>query len=92
MFNAGNALLMKKGYREKNSHYCLIIGVKELYINSGELDVSFIDAIQKGKVLRESASYQSEWTEESCKGLLKEAERFLNKAKEIIEKNNGLQE
>ena len=84
MFNAGNALLMKKGYREKNSHYCLIIGVKELYISSGELDITFIDALQKGKVLREAASYHSEWTEEGCKELLLEAEKFLNRAKKII--------
>ena len=86
MFNAGNALLMKKGYREKNSHYCLIIGVKELYISSGEMDITFIDAIQKGKVLREAASYHSEWTQEGCKELLKEAEKFLNRAREIIKK------
>jgi len=85
MFNAGNALLMKKGYREKNSHYCLIIGVKELYINTGELDITFIDALQKGKVLRESASYHSEWSEEACKELLKDAEKFLNRAREIID-------
>jgi uncharacterized protein (UPF0332 family) len=84
MFNAGNALLMHKGYREKNSHYCLIIGVKELYAKPGLVDISFIEALQKGKALRESASYQGEWSEESCANLLSDAEKFLNKAREII--------
>ena len=84
MFNAGNALLMKKGWREKNSHYCLIIGLKELYVKTNELDISFIDALQKGKVLRESANYQREWTEESCKELLVKAEEFIGVVKSII--------
>lgn len=84
MFNAGNALLMKKGWRERNSHYCLIIGLKELYANTGQIDITFIEAIQKGKVLREAASYHSEWSEENCKEIILNAEKFLNMAQEIV--------
>ncbi len=84
MFNAGNALLMKQGWREKNSHYCLLIGVKELYVSTGEMDLSYIEALQKGRTLRESASYHSEWSEDACVELLEETEKFLKKAGQLI--------
>lgn len=84
MFNAGNALLMKQGWREKNSHYCLMVGVRELYVNTGEMEPAYVEALQKGRVLRESASYHSEWSEEACEELLKETEKFLKKAGELI--------
>lgn len=90
MFSAGNAMLMHGGWREKNSHYCLIIGLKEIYAKAGMIDISFIEALQKGKVLRESASYHGEWSETSCVELVNEAEKFLRKAKEILkEKYSG---
>ena len=86
MFNAGNAMLMKHGYREKNSHYCLIVGIKELYVKTGLLDISHIEAIQKGKSLREAASYHGEWSKKDCKELLDEAAEFIIIAEKILKK------
>src|SRR6056297_2424490 len=61
MFTAGNALLMNKGWREKGSHFCLMAGLKKLYIETKEIDVLYLEALQKGKILRESANYRGEW-------------------------------
>ncbi len=86
MFTAGNALLMYKGWREKGSHFCLMAGLKKLYIETKEIDVLYLEALQKGKILRESANYRGEWSEDECRKLVNKAQDFIEKAKIIIKK------
>ena len=42
MFHAAKALVFEKGYREK-SHYCLLIALRELYVQTKKLDSEFAD-------------------------------------------------
>ena len=56
MFHSARALIYSKGYRER-SHYCLIVALRTFFVIKGLLDVSFIEAIQMAKVLRENSNY-----------------------------------
>jgi uncharacterized protein (UPF0332 family) len=82
MFHAARALLYHNGMREQ-SHHCLIIGIKEIYVKTGKLAVTDIEALQEAKSLREAADYHGKWSEESGKKMLDKAENFL-KAAEIL--------
>jgi len=83
MFHTARALLYNKNYRE-TSHYCLILAVKELYVNQGLLDAAMTEALQEGKNLMEAADYNGEWSEDTCKKLLKKAGLFIEKADKLI--------
>jgi len=83
MFHSARSLLYNKNYREK-SHYCLIIALRHLYVNTGELPAYFIEALQKGKALREDADYYDDWSKVGASEMLSLAEEFLNKAKELV--------
>jgi len=85
MFHSARALLYNKNYREK-SHYCLIIALKRLYVDTGKLSEYFIESLQKGKALREDADYYDDWSKTGSEEALKLAEEFLNKARELIKK------
>jgi len=88
MFHSARALLYNKNYREK-SHHCLIIGLKHLYVDTGKLQDYFIEALQKGKALREDADYYDDWSQVGSEEVLKLAEEFLNKAKELIKESSA---
>lgn len=83
MFHSARALLYNKNYRER-SHYCLIIALRHLYVDTGKLPGYFIESLQKGKALREDADYYDDWSQTGSEETLKLAEEFLNKAKELI--------
>jgi uncharacterized protein (UPF0332 family) len=83
MFHAARALLYSNGMREQ-SHYCLIVGIKELYVKPGKLKITYIEAMQEAKSLREAADYHGKWSEESCNKILKQAENFLKETEELI--------
>lgn len=83
MFHSARALLYLKNYREK-SHYCLGIALRHLYVESNKLSAHFVEALQKGKALREDADYYDDWSRLGAEEMLKFAEEFLNKSKEII--------
>jgi len=86
MFHAARALLYNKNYREK-SHYCLIVALRHLYVDTGKLPGYFIESLQKGKALREDADYYDDWSQTGSEETLKLAEEFLNKAKELIQQS-----
>src|SRR3989338_7322013 len=83
MFHASRALLYQKNYREK-SHYCLAIALRALYIETGQLPVMYVEALVKGKRLREDADYYDEWNNESASKLIGAATEYLKKTKEIV--------
>ena len=84
MFHAARALLYAKNYREK-SHYCLIIALRHFYVETGKLPVYFIEALEKGKALREDADYYDDWSQIGAEQALNLAEEFLNKVKELVQ-------
>ena len=43
----------------------------------------FVEALQKGKALREDADYYDDWSELGSGEMLKLAEEFLTKTKEL---------
>lgn len=63
MFHSARALLFAKNYRE-HSHYCLIVAMRALYVETRLLPGSLIEALGKGKRLREDADYYDRWSEE----------------------------
>lgn len=83
MFHSARALLYNKNYGEK-SHYCLIVALKVLYVETGLLPVSFIEVLQRAKDLREDADYYDEWSKITTEDILTKAEEFLERAKKII--------
>ncbi|MBI5149768.1 MAG: HEPN domain-containing protein [Candidatus Omnitrophica bacterium] len=83
MFHTARALLYSQGYREK-SHYCLIVAIKSIFVESGDLDVRFVEAFQTAKVLRENADYENEFSMESARELVEKSEQFLDRAQVIL--------
>jgi uncharacterized protein (UPF0332 family) len=82
MFHSARALLFAKNYRE-HSHYCLIVAMRALYVETRLLPGSLIEALGKGKRLREDADYYDRWSEEGASFTLKAAGDFLKKALEL---------
>ena len=83
MFHTARALVYSQGYREK-SHYCLIVAIKSIFVESGDLDVRFVEAFQTAKVLRENADYENEFSMESARELVEKSEQFLARAQVIL--------
>ncbi len=82
-FHLGKALLLSRGYREK-THFCLMIGLKELLVDKGELENTHLKNFEDAMNLREEADYDFKFSEEGAKETLRNAKNFLNKAKEIL--------
>ena len=83
MFHSARSLLFKENYRE-HSHFCLIEAIRELYIKAGRLELSLLESLIKAKQLRESADYYGEFSDLNAKKLIIDAEKFIEKVKEII--------
>lgn len=86
MFHAARALLYSRGYRER-SHYCLVVGIRELYMNKNLLSHTLVEALQFGKTLRENADYYADFSQTGAKDMLDKAKEFLEKTKEILSQN-----
>jgi len=83
MFHCARALLYEKNYREQ-SHYCLIVAVRALYVDKKLLSHSLIESLQRAKTLRENADYYDNWSKDAAKSILESAEEFLTAAKKIL--------
>lgn len=83
MFHAARALLYNQGYRER-SHYCLVVGIRELYVNKNLLSHTLVEALQLGKTLRENADYYADFSQTGAENMLDKAKEFLEKTKEIL--------
>jgi len=81
MFHCCRALLFSKGYREK-SHRCLLIGMKNLFSNT--LENIYIQNFSDAMDLREEADYEFMFSESSAEDILKNAGKFLERAREIL--------
>lgn len=85
MFHSARALLYAKNLRE-HSHFCLIAAVKSLYVETGQIPVYLLEAIQEAKNLREDADYYNRWSKLGCEKLLKLAKELLVKARTLLKK------
>jgi len=81
MFHATRALVYSKGFREK-SHYALLIALRELYKN--QLESELIQNFDEAMTLREEADYGLIFSEEGATSIVNNAEKFLNRVKEIL--------
>jgi uncharacterized protein (UPF0332 family) len=79
MFHSSRALLLNLGYAEK-SHYCLLVGFRELF-GTTEQGARLALAIERARILREKADYESDFTEESARSSALLAEEFVTFAK-----------
>lgn len=84
MFHAARALLLFKGYKEIQSHVCIIEGIKEIFVNAGLLDVKYLDYIEQGKKRREDAIYEAKYSQHIAETYIEVAEDFLKEAKKLL--------
>jgi len=83
MFHSARALLYAKNFRE-HSHYCLIAAIKYLYVETKQIPINLLEGLQEAKNLREEADYYNRWSRPGCEKLLKLAEGFIRKTRELI--------
>lgn len=84
MFHAIKALVLQKGYREK-SHYCLLVALRELYVETGEFDSELADNFELSMNFRKEADYASIYDKKSAKIALDYAVDILKKTKILTE-------
>ena len=65
MFHAAKALVLKKGHHEK-SHFCLVIALKELYVNEDTLNAEMVENLELCMHLRHEADYGLTYHQESA--------------------------
>jgi len=83
MFHAARSLLYSMNMRER-SHYCLVIAVKELFVNTKLIPASLLEALKEAKSLREDADYYNRWSEAGCRRLLANASEFIDLTQKIL--------
>ncbi len=81
MFHAARALIFARGFREK-SHRALLFAVEELY--GGSIGVELLESMENSMDLREEADYGLLYNKDSAKGIVKDAERFLETVRKIL--------
>ena len=84
MFHAARGPVFSKGYREK-SHYCLAVALRALFVEEGKLDNQDVRDFLNAMNLREAADYEAEFSESGPKAVINAAERFIEKAKFILQ-------
>jgi len=83
MFHSAKALVLDSGYREK-SHYCLLIALRKLYVDSGELERELADDFEACMDIRHEANYGLSSKTESAGLAIDAARRMIDKAKRIL--------
>ena len=83
MFHAAKALVLKKGYREK-SHFCLVIALRELYVNEDTLNAEMVENLELCMHLRHEADYGLTYHQESAETAIKYAEVFLDNTLKLL--------
>lgn len=85
MFHAARALLYLQGLKERRSHFCIIEGIRRLYVEKGKLPLRFVEYLEAGKSRREDATYESTYSQEIAQTYLLAAEEFISQAKKFFE-------
>ena len=84
IFHCVKALVYNKGYKER-SHYCLLIALRHLYCDSGELDLEFAEMFENVMDLREEADYRMKVSREGANNALSCAEQFLELGRRTVQ-------
>lgn len=86
MLHAAKALLFNMGFRPK-THKGTISMLGEHVVNEGIMDEEYADAIRKAFDLRQKSDYEpyAEIDEELVVEAIENAERFIERVKEVIE-------
>jgi uncharacterized protein (UPF0332 family) len=79
MFHSAKALVLSKGYREK-SHWCLLVALRELMVETGELDEEMADDLELAMGVRHDADYALEYNERNAKRVIEKARVMLEVA------------
>jgi uncharacterized protein (UPF0332 family) len=88
MFHKARALLYGKNLRE-HSHYCLIEALRVLYVEKGQIPLTYAEALEEAKALREDADCYNRWSTEAYENMLNKADAFLSMSEDIIKKDAG---
>ena len=83
MFHAAKALVLSAGYREK-SHNCLIIALRELFIEKKKLEREYSNYIEEAMDLRHQADYGLEYSEEESGIVVENAGKFVKAAGNLL--------
>lgn len=83
MFHSVKALVLNKGYRKK-SHYCLLVALKELYVETGELAKEFADNFEMCMDIRQEADYGLTYNSRSAELSIESAKKLLEATKNIL--------
>ena len=83
MFHAVKALVLQKGYREK-SHYCLLVALRELYVETEELGSELADNFELSMNFRKEADYAFIYDRESAEIALNYAVDILKQTRKLI--------
>lgn len=83
MFHSAKALVYYGGYREK-SHYCLMIALESLYVETNKIEGSYVDMFKDVMRLREDADYGMIYSENAAKMAVSNVGKFIEKTKEIL--------
>ncbi|MCK4718105.1 MAG: HEPN domain-containing protein [Thermoplasmata archaeon] len=83
MFHSAKALVLQKGYREKN-HYCLIIALRELYVKTGEIEEEAAENLEMCMDIRHEADYGLTYSPEAAKLALDAAKKMFQNARRLL--------
>lgn len=83
MFHAARALIHNRGLREK-SHSCLKYAIDALYVEAGILEKEYLDDFDSTMLLRETADYKSDFSQEGAASSIDCAERFLTRVNSLL--------
>jgi len=83
MFHTARALIYSKDYREK-SHYCLVVALRALFVDEGKMDAQSVRDLLNAMNLRESADYDAEFSQTGAEAVIESADKFIQKAIEIL--------
>jgi uncharacterized protein (UPF0332 family) len=83
MFHSAKALVLWKGYREKN-HWCLLIALRELLVRTGELDEELADDLELSMGVRHGADYALEYDMTTANRVVVKAEGMLEATRALL--------
>jgi uncharacterized protein (UPF0332 family) len=84
MFHCAKALVLAKGYREKG-HACLLVALRELYIQTGEMDEGIAADLEMVMDLRHEADYGLVFSASGARLSIEMAEGMLEVTKDLLE-------
>ena len=74
----------EEGISCEKSHFCLVIALKELFVNEDELNAEMLENFELCMNLRHEADYGLTYHQESAETAIKYAEEFLNNALKLL--------